>query len=113
MTTCLDQSLAPIKRGDTLIINGVYKVGGVPESLTGWTVASQVRDRRKTLVETFAILLGDQIIDPGSFSLSAGEINWKAGDYLCDIEFIDPTGFVRSTDTFIIPVLEDITQVVA
>jgi len=104
-------NIPEIKRGDTLKMSGVYKIAGVASSLAGFTVACQVRDLNNKLVQTLAVTLGNQGTDPGSFTLSAGEIDWRPSTYFCDVEFTDATNFVRSTQTFVIPVVQDITNV--
>lgn len=100
-----------IKTGDTLDLYGTYKIDGVATSLAGYTITSQVRDSRGTLIDAFTVSLMDQGLLPGGFKLSAGEIDWPAGTYKCDIEFVDGTDFVRSSETFLIPVEQDITHV--
>lgn len=109
MTDCDLLSIDPIKRGDTFQLNGIYKIDGVATSLDLYTITSQVRDSRDRLIATLAV--AKDSIETGYFTLSGGEIDWKPGTYYCDIQFEDGDGFVRSTETFIIPVQEDITYV--
>jgi hypothetical protein len=108
---CEYQSLPSVKRGDTFILTGVYKVDGDPTSLTTYTVTSQVRDAKLTLIQQLTVTKGNQTTDPGSFTLSAGVITWRPGTYLCDVQFIEASGFVRSTETFYVPIEQDITYV--
>jgi hypothetical protein len=111
MNICTLPKIPEIKNGDTLTMNCVYKIAGVASSLTGFTVLSQIRDLNNKLAKTLTVTLGDQVAAPGSFTLSAGNVDLKPANYFCDIQFTDPTTFVRSTQTFIVPVVQDITYV--
>jgi hypothetical protein len=54
----------------------------------------------------------DQVTFTGHFSLKAtatATSSWEAGVYLIDIEFTQD-GYVRSTETFSVEIIEDITK---
>lgn len=102
-------SIDQIKQGDTFQLNGIYKIDGVATSLTLYTITSQVRDARDNLIASLSVTKDPS--NTGHFSLSAGEIDWKAATYYCDIQFIDNDDFVRSSETFLIPVIKEITHV--
>lgn len=100
------------KRGDTFLLTCTYKVSGVATSVTGFTIRSQIRDRFGHLVATLNASLANQSTNPGVFYLSpavADTSAWDVGDLSCDIE-ITNGGVIRSTITFIVPVVDDITK---
>ena len=97
------------KRGDTysLSISLTAADGTTPVDMTGWTVKSQVR-KRKTLISELVFTAVDLSI--GSFTLSTTDtLNWPVGTLLSDIEYTDAGGVVRSSETYEIEVIEDIT----
>lgn len=103
--------LSPIKRGDTFILACTYKQDGVPTSVELFTIRAQVRDSSENLVQELNVAKPDQEVSPGVFVLSAGQINdWPLDLLRCDIQFSDEEGVVRSTQTFYIPVVEDVTR---
>ena len=105
---------APLKVGDTFGLTGTYKVAGVPTAITQQTFASQVRTEGGTLIATLTVTVAaDQVANVGKFHLttSSGTQSWPAdADLFCDIQVSDG-GVVRSTDTFVIPTVQDITRV--
>lgn len=106
----LTPSIQPIKRGDSFLMACVYKEGGVATNVTNYTIRSQVRNSSDALVQQLAVTKADQSTDPGAFVLAAGVIDsWPIDLLRCDIEFSEG-GTVRSTQTFMIPVLEDVTR---
>jgi hypothetical protein len=76
-------SIDPIKQGDTFQLNGIYKIDGVATSLTLYTITSQVRDAKDTLIESLTVTKDP--VNTGYFTLSGGEIDWIIGTYYCDI----------------------------
>lgn len=106
--TCEPLSLDPVKQGDTFQLNGVFKIDDVATSLTLYTITSQVRDSRDNLIASLTVTKDP--INTGYFTLSGGEIDWSVGTYYCDIEFVDGDDFVRSSETFLIPVIKEITH---
>lgn len=111
--TCLDQyhlTLAPIKRGDSFNMACIYKENGVPADLTQYTINSQLRDSGDALVQTMIVTKGNQTTTPGAFVLTAPDASVFPIDTLrCDIQFVEGET-VRSTQTFYIPVQEDVTR---
>jgi hypothetical protein len=111
--------LPPFKRGDTYLLTCTYKIDGTPVSLTGKTMRAQIRTRRGDLVaELNATAAVDQGANPGQFTLTPVDPNtsgWQAGTYerpdfhLIDIEITDG-GTITSSETFIQPVIEDVTR---
>jgi hypothetical protein len=99
------------KRGDTLEWVVTLTQNSVAVDITDWTIRSQIR-QDTTLVYEFLVTK----TDPGNgvFSLSATPAetaSWPLGSLLIDIEFIDPTGFVISSQTFTMQIVRDITYV--
>lgn len=110
--SCLDQSttISPIKRGDSFNMSCVYKENGVPANLTQYTINSQLRDSGDNLVQTLVATKADQTSLPGAFVLSAIDTSVFPIDLLrCDIQFVEGET-TRSTQTFFIPVEEDVTR---
>jgi hypothetical protein len=101
--------LSPFKRGDSFILNCTYKVDGEPESISGKTIDSQVRDSSGRLIATMEVEPDDS--DPTKFVLTPDNSTstWPLSTLLCDIQ-ISESGNVRSTETIQIPVVEDITK---
>lgn len=110
--TCLDQTatIAPIKRGDSFILACTYKQNGVPTNVDQFLIRAQVRDSSDALVQALVVSKANQSTNPGVFTLSAGIIDgWPIDLLRCDIQFSEEET-VRSTQTFFIPVEEDITH---
>ena len=103
-------TLPEFKRGDTFSLVCVYKVDDVPTSVTGFTIRSQLRRTNKDLVATFTATPANQSTNPGKFTLTpdTDTEDWPVETLLCDIE-ISHSGAIRSTNTFAVPVVRDIT----
>jgi hypothetical protein len=107
-------TVKPIKVGDSIVIVGTYRQNGVPTSITPYTVTSQVRNSSGVLVMTFVVTPANQAVSPGIFSL-APAVNPPVPAMLvdvmsCDIQFVTTaTGIVRSSQTFLIPFVSEIT----
>lgn len=111
--TCetLTPTISPIKVGDTFILACTYKQNGLPYDVTIFTIRSQVRDSEGMLVSELTVTKADQSTNPGVFVLAAsGATAWPIDVLSCDIQFSDSEGVVRSTQTFKIPVVEDVTH---
>ena len=106
--TCKRPTISPVKKGDTFTLVGTYKQDNVPADITSFDIRAQVRDARGALVDELVITKADQLTDIGVFTVSGGNIDWLPGEYQCDIEFSNG-GTVRSTQTFFIPVVQDVT----
>lgn len=100
------------KRGDTFLLTCTYKVSGVATSVSGFTIRSQIRNKFGQLVATMTATLANQSTSPGVFYLAPTVANtsaWDVGDLSCDVE-ITNGGVIRSTLTFLVPVVDDITK---
>jgi hypothetical protein len=103
--------ISPVKRGDTFTLACTYKQNGVVFNVTPFTIRSQVRDSSGALVEELTATKANQTTNTGVFVLSAADpMDWPVDVLSCDIQFADGDGIVRSTQTFKIPVVEDVTQ---
>jgi hypothetical protein len=100
------------KRGDTFLLTCTHKVSDVATSVTGFTIRSQVRNRFGQLVAELNATLANQVTSPGVFYLAPDDPDtsqWDVGDLSCDVE-ITNGGVIRSTVTFIVPCVDDITK---
>jgi hypothetical protein len=98
------------KRGDTFLLTGEGTVADVAEDMTGWTVASQVRNG-STLLHNLTLTWVDR--PNGKYQLSCPPVNtatWPAKLLVCDIQYTTDTGQVISTETFGINCIADVTQ---
>lgn len=87
-----------------------YKENGVAKTVEPYTIRAQVRDSADVLVQEMTVNKADQTTNPGVFVLSAGVISsWPIDLLRCDIQFSEGMT-VRSTQTFYIPVEEDVTH---
>lgn len=110
--SCLDvnNQLSPIKRGDSFVLACIYKQDGVPTNVDQYTIRAQVRDSSDNLVQELSISKANQTANPGAFAMSAGPTpTWPIDLLRCDIQFSEEQT-IRSTQTFYIPVEEDITH---
>lgn len=99
------------KRGDTFELLSTVENEGVAVDITNWTIASQARSDDDTILQTFTITKTDAA--NGVFTVGATATQteaWALGNYSMDIEFIDASGEVNSTETFTLSVLRDITR---
>ena len=97
------------KRGDTFNLTCTYKVNGVATSVTDIDIESQIRNQRDALIEDLTVT---KLVETGQFTLVATATKtalWPVSVLRCDIQFSQGDN-VRSTQTFNISVLEDITQ---
>jgi len=104
------QSLPEFKHGDTFTLACTYKLDGVPASLAGKALASQIRTVAGELVAGLTVTQGNQTTSPGSFTLTAaGTAAWPVAGLRCDIQITEGATII-SSDTFLVPVVQDITQ---
>jgi len=107
-------TVKPIKIGDSIILVGTYRQAGVPTDITPFTVTSQLRDSSGTLVLDFVVTPANQVTNPGVFSMEPA-INppvpaMELDVMSCDIQFVTTaSGVVRSSQTFLIPFVAEIT----
>lgn len=111
--SCCDSTtptIEPIKRGDSFNLACEYKENNVPVGVQQVTIRAQVRDSSDNLVQELTVQKADQSANPGVFVLQAGTISgWPIDLLRCDIQFSEEQT-VRSTQTFMIPVEEDVTH---
>lgn len=103
------KSIKNFKRGDTMLLTVTYKVDGTPADISNINIASQVRTQSGTLV---AAMVVTKLESTGQFTMAptgADTSEWPLGNLLCDIEFTQ-SGNIRSTETFGIVVVEEITK---
>ena len=109
------QTTPPFKRGDTFALSGVYRVNGVASQLSSQTIRSQLRTSVGGLVANLvATIDADQTLNPGRFYLALvdpaqSETFPAPANLYCDVEVHDGA-LVRSTETFIVPVVPDVSQ---
>jgi hypothetical protein len=103
-------SLPDFKRGDTFSLTCTYKTDGVPTSVAGFDIKAQIRQTSKKLVANMTVTFADQSTSPGVFVLmpTGSTQDWPVEILLCDIQ-ITQGGATRSTNTFAVPVVKDIT----
>jgi hypothetical protein len=105
----------PFKRGDTFALSGVFRENGNAVPLSGQAIRSQLRTSTGVLVASLVdSIYPDQTVNPGRFYLAladpAGSSVFPApANLYCDVEVHDG-GMVRSTETFIVPVVPDVSQ---
>lgn len=101
----------PFKRGATFELDCVVSDAlGVPEDITAWAIAAQVRDKDGVLVAS--LLVTSANLAQGAFKLSAANTTaWPVNQLLyCDIRYTTDTAQIVPTETFEIHCLENITQ---
>lgn len=98
-----------LKRGDTFTVEAALTNDGQPQSLTGWSIRSQVR-RGNKLVAELAVEYVDRA--GGVYRLSApeGTAEWPTSVLRSDIEYTMQNGDVASTETFEFECIEDVTR---
>ena len=99
------------KRGDTFELASTLESNGVAVDITSYTITSQARDEDDAVLQSFTVTKTDAT--NGAFSISATAAQtelWGLGSYSVDIEFVDGSGEVNSSETFTLSVLRDITR---
>lgn len=97
----------PFKRGDSFSL-----LGTVDGDVTGWTIASQIRTSAGALVATLTAAVTSASADLSVYTLTAPgpTTAWPIEDLRCDIQYTTGAGIIDSTETFVIQMVEDITQ---
>jgi hypothetical protein len=104
-------TISPVKKGDTFTLACTYKQDGTAFSVADLTIRSQIRDSDGNLVIELPVSKANQTTHPGVFVLgNATPPNFPIDVLTCDIQFSDVDGVVKSTQTFKIPVVEDVTS---
>lgn len=105
--------LPRLKSGDSWSLVCVYAEAGVPTSITGMTIRSQLRTAAGGLIAEMVITPDpDQVTNPGKFTLSPVDPDtndWPVGAHEIDIE-VTAGGVIRSTETVILPVIRGVTR---
>lgn len=106
-------TLPNFKVGDTYQLTCTYKEDGVATSLAGATIESQIRTSIGVLVATMSVAIdADQVTNAGKFTMTStvsDTSDWPIGDHDMDIQ-ITINGAIRSSETFIQPVIGDVTR---
>ena len=115
MTCCETQivTLSPVKQGDTFTLGCTYKENGVAVNVTNFTIRAQMRDSTGALILELPVAKANQTTNPGVFVLGANtppSPQFPIDELQCDIQFSDSENVVRSTQTFFVPVVEDVTH---
>lgn len=100
------------KRGDSLSWSCAYAdAAGTAIDLTGYTILAQLRDRDDALLA--ALTVANRNDAGGTFDLTAAAAvtdDWSPGSYVCDVELTSSGGTVRSTETFVVRVIADVSR---
>lgn len=96
----------PHKRGDTFLLTCTTDV-----PLTGYSIASQVRDKSFKLIAQLTVNI-TQTTPDGVYTLTypTGTSTWPVGLLECDVQYTNNAGIIISTETFEINVLRDVTH---
>ena len=97
------------KRGDTFLLTCTYKVDDVASNIDDIDIDSQIRNNVKSLIQDLTVT---KLAETGVFTLSATAeetSDWPITALRCDVQFSED-GEVKSTQTFYITVIEDITK---
>lgn len=100
------------KRGDTFELTLTLENDGNAVDITNFTIASQIRQQDDVLVQALTVTKTDPT--NGQFTLTSTDTEtegWPIANLEVDVEFIEDTGVVSSSETFNINVLKDITRV--
>ena len=103
------KSITNFKRGDTFSLACVYKVDGVATSVAAFDIDSQLRDSKDNLIKDLTVT---KLPGTGQFTLTASATdttNWPVSVLKCDLQFSE-SGVVRSTETFNVVVVNEITK---
>lgn len=102
------QFIDKFKRGDTFFLSVTYKVDETPSDISEMTISSQIRSSSGSLIDSMIVQKLEEI---GKFTLTSN-VNtntWPLGKVFCDIQFSEG-GIVRSTESFGINVIEEVTK---
>lgn len=101
-----------VKRGDTLKFTAVFTTNGVQDDLTDATARMHIRDKQDDLMLVVDNSEEIHVLPDGTVNVAIQPTNTSAldpGKYVSDLEVTFQDGTVRSSDTFQIQVLKDIT----
>jgi hypothetical protein len=99
----------PHKRGDTFYKTNVVSDDNGPVNIAGWTITSQLRDPADVKIADCVVAITDAAA--GAYSLTvANTTAWPLGALFWDIQYIDGSGVIFSTETIQVVILMDITR---
>jgi hypothetical protein len=100
------------KRGDTFDQVLIFPEETFPDGyFLGWTVTSEVRTATGRLVgELTPTWVAPEANTRSLRLVEMDTTTWPIGTHELDVQFVSPTGFVRSTETLLVDVLRDVTQ---
>lgn len=105
--------LSNFKRGDTFSLSCTWKDNGSPASIAGLEIKAQIRNSYGlNLVDDLVVTPLNQVNHIGQFVLTPLHPDtsyWPIGSLICDLQ-ITKDSVVRSSDSFLIPVIEDVTK---
>ena len=106
------QKLPPFKAGDTFSLSCIYKDdAGNPASMSAFTITSQIRTLSGLTLVADLVCIPDNV-NVGHFVLvptNSNTFTWPIAQCVCDIKITQGTTIV-SSDTFLIPVIQEVTQ---
>ena len=97
-----------IKRGDTFLYTASLSDDAGPTNITGWTIASQVRDDNDALVATLNVTVTNAAL--GQFTVRHDDTSAWPARLVWDLQYTDAAGVVRSTETIVLSVMADVTR---
>jgi len=98
------------KRGDTFRMSGFLGTSASKIDLTGYAIRSQLRGLYGALIAEFAVTI-DLVNRTFAMSETADKTAlWPVGTAVCDVQFVDTLGDTRSTQTFKLDIIEDVTR---
>jgi len=99
------------KRGDTFELSCTLENQGVAVDITNFTITSQLRLSDDTLLQALTVTVIDAAAGAFKLGATAAETEgWGIASYECDIEFVEGSGEVNSSQTFVVSVIKDITR---
>jgi hypothetical protein len=101
-----------VKRGDNFRAKFYFTESGGPANLTGCSARMQIRDRYLTLfveASTDDYLIVDPEVGTVDADIPESVMTIPTGQYQADVQLTYDDGTVRSSDTFKVKVIQDIT----
>lgn len=98
------------KRGDTFLFSAALRASktGPATDVTDWDITSMIRDAEDVLIDEITVTVTDAA--NGAYALRVDDTTaWPIGTAYWDIQYIDDSGIIRSTETIQVQIIEDIT----
>jgi Na+-transporting NADH:ubiquinone oxidoreductase subunit NqrA len=107
----------PITRGDTFDEQFfTFKKNGAAVDITDYVLQGQIRYLSKTGKVYHEMTIGNGITvtdaEQGEFTVHEFDMDWPAGMYYWDIEFISPDGIKKTYFKATIDITQDVTNIV-